>query len=170
MPIDHINSHGRSAPLAATPINGDGRSTEQSSGFAAILAEASGGGATPDTNPTRGAANTGPMKGNHSLNERALALLSKRQELIAGNIANSDTPNYKAVDIDVPEALRMGYTVENVPIRYRIPAQSSLDGNSVEMDAERAKFAENSIRYEFALDRVAGHYKMMMELFKSLTP
>ncbi len=106
----------------------------------------------------------------HSLNQRALALWSKRQELISANIANADTPNYKAVDIDVPEALRLGYTPETVPILYRSPSQSSLDGNSVEMDAEMAKFVENTIRLQFSIDRVSGHYKMMSELFKNLTP
>lgn len=113
-----------------------------------------------------------PTQGSHereNLHERALHLLSKRQELLAANIANADTPNYKAVDIDVAEALRLGYTPENVPIKYRVPSQPSLDGNTVEMDAERAHFAHNTITYRFALDRVSGYYKEMAELLKSLT-
>lgn len=80
-----------------------------------------------------------------------------------------DTPNYKAVDIDVPEALRREQSVSAVPIYYRTPLQPSLDGNTVEMDAERANFADNTIRYLFALDRVNGHYKKMMELLRNLT-
>lgn len=127
-----------------------------------------------DVQPTVRGTDAAPARhpgASHSdLQERALALLSRRQALIAANIANADTPNYKAVDIDVAEALRMGYSPENAPIQYRVPSQPSLDGNTVEMDAERAKFAENTIRYQFALDRVSGHYKMMIELLRNLTP
>src|SRR5262245_44043423 len=89
----------------------------------------------------------------------ALRLRSYRQELISANIANSDTPNFKAVDIDFAKELE---AVQAAPARgsaaaasptllYRIPAQDSIDGNSVEMDAERAKFADNTIRYETAM-------------------
>ena len=45
-----------------------------------------------------------------------------------------------------------------------------MDGNTVEMDIQRTKFAEASVMYEFELARVSGHYKDMMELFKNLTP
>lgn len=122
---------------------------------------------------TSGAVVHAPVQGKSaqmaSLHERALALLARRQELIASNIANADTPNYKAMDIDVQEALRLGYTAENVPVKYHVPSQSNLDGNTVEMDVERAKFAENTIKYRFALDRVSGYYKEMAELLRNLT-
>ena len=103
----------------------------------------------------------------HDFQQLALGLRAYRQQIIASNIANADTPGYKAVDIDVPEALRVGYLPSNVPVQYVVPTQSSLDGNTVEMDTERAKFAENTVRYQFALDRVSAHYKMMMELLKN---
>lgn len=102
------------------------------------------------------------------LNERALALRAYRHQLLASNIANADTPHYKAVDINVEEALRAGHTPSTVPLLYRTPAQPSLDGNTVEMDDERAKFAENTLMYHFTLDRVSGHYKKMMEMFMNL--
>jgi len=55
------------------------------------------------------------------------------------------------------------------PLKYQVPSQDSADGNTVDMDVERAKFAENSIMYEYSLDRVSGHFKMLMELYKNLT-
>lgn len=103
------------------------------------------------------------------IHERALNIRAYRMELLASNIANADTPGYKARDIDVEKALGEGAsTPAEIPVIYVAPRQSSLDGNTVEMDAERAKFAENAVRYLFSLDRVVGHYRHMMELFQSL--
>lgn len=130
--------------------------------------------------------------GEHGFQESALGLRAYRQQLIASNIANADTPGYKAVDIDFQEALRIARSVANTaplmlsttasghisaqaisasppyPLKYHTPSQASADGNTVEMDVERAKFAENSMMYEFSLDRVSGHFKMMMELYQNL--
>lgn len=103
-----------------------------------------------------------------SINERALGLRAYRQELIASNIANADTPGYKAVDFDINEALQTGKTKENLRVQYRIPAQGSVDGNTVDMDAERVQFAENGLMYEYSVDRVRGYYKMMDELLKGV--
>lgn len=128
----------------------------------------------------------------HGVQEAALGVRAYRQQLIAANIANADTPNYKAVDIDFPEALRIAQSMSKAsplslsrtvtghiaaqavsiappyPLKYHTPSQASADGNTVEMDVERAKFAENALMYEFSLDRVGGHLKMMMELFQTL--
>lgn len=102
-----------------------------------------------------------------SLNERALGLRAYRQELLASNIANADTPGYKAVDIDINEALRSGKSKDDVPIQYRIPAQGSADNNTVDMDVERAHFAQNALMYEYTVDRVKGHYKEIEDLLKN---
>lgn len=102
-----------------------------------------------------------------SLNERALGLRAYRQELLASNIANADTPGYKAVDFDIQEALRTGKTAKTVEVKYVIPSQGSVDGNTVEMDVERVKFAENALMYEYHVDRVRGHYKDMEDLLKN---
>jgi len=128
----------------------------------------------------------------HGFQERALSLRAHRQELIASNIANADTPNYKAVDIDIQKALQQspsaGMGVKMVstnpnhiqgkashlspaaPLKYRVPQQPSIDGNTVDMNVEQAQFSENALMYQFTLDRVGGHYKMMNELFNSLRP
>lgn len=103
------------------------------------------------------------------IHQRALKIRAYRMELLASNIANADTPGYKARDIDVAQALREKIaTVAEIPVVYAVPRQSSLDGNSVEMDVERSKFAENAVRYQFSLDRIIGHYRHMMELFQNL--
>lgn len=113
----------------------------------------------------------GQQKGSdkHNLHETALALRAYRQQLLASNIANADTPNYKAVDIDIAEALRNGQsTSANIPLKYHVPSQGSVDGNTVEMDVERAKFAENALMYEYEVDRVKGHGQMLLELLRNL--
>ncbi len=103
--------------------------------------------------------------------QAALNLRSARQELIASNIANADTPNYKARDLDFASALRgavsesgpklqlattasnhladaTGESIMGSPVQYRKPIQPSADGNTVDMDVERAQFADNALRYE----------------------
>ena len=105
----------------------------------------------------------------------ALRLRSYRQELISANIANSDTPNYKAVDIDFAGELSAVQAAANKrgpaatagaspapALLYRMPAQDAIDGNSVEMDAERAKFADNTIRYETAMRTLTAQIKTML--------
>lgn len=103
-------------------------------------------------------------------------------QLIASNIANADTPNYKARDIDFAAELTRAIAASalgttgparptNVPdpqVLYRVPSQPSLDGNTVDMDAERAAFAENAVMYQFTLQRVSSAYKEMADLFKTL--
>lgn len=101
----------------------------------------------------------------------ALRLRSYRQEVLAANLANADTPNYKAVDFDFGAALReasaarpgASTAVSSKPqLLYRTPSQSALDGNSVEADAERAKLADNAVRYEAALRVLTGQIKTML--------
>ncbi len=130
--------------------------------------------------------------GDHGFQETALGLRAYRQQLIASNIANADTPGYKAVDIDFQEALRIAQYAVNAmplalsntasghisgqaqsaapsyPLKYSIPSQPSADGNTVEMDVERAKFAENTVMWEFSRDRVSSHFKMLMEMLQNL--
>lgn len=103
-----------------------------------------------------------------SMHERALALRAYRQEILASNIANADTPNYKAIDIDIKEALKNGTPLSAVPIKYQTSSTSGIDGNTVDMDVERQKFAENALMYEFEVDKVKGKYKTMIDLLQNL--
>ena len=115
-------------------------------------------------------------------NQTALSLRSARQELIASNIANADTPNYKAKDIDFARALQgamsgnkanlplattsashlrgaTGQSVMGAPVMYRNALQPSADGNTVDMDVERAQFADNALRYEASVTFVSAKIK-----------
>lgn len=101
----------------------------------------------------------------------ALKLRAQRQTVLATNIANADTPNYKAVDFDFAKALstaqqsRSGDAAtasEPVEMLYREPSQASLDGNSVDMDAERGQFADNTVKYEAALRVLNAQIKTML--------
>ncbi|MBL8384903.1 MAG: flagellar basal body rod protein FlgB [Burkholderiales bacterium] len=112
----------------------------------------------------------------------ALRLRAERQQLLAANIANADTPGYKAVDFDFAAALRnatatgqgtaasaasprhlpVGNAAGAPTLAFRTPSQAALDGNSVELDAERAQFADNAIRYEASLRFLNGQIKTLM--------
>ena len=122
---------------------------------------------------------------------QALTLRSERQRLLAGNIANADTPGYVARDIDFASALRdaTGSAATSTPalqalrtslgslggqggiaeaqLRYAAPSQTNLDGNSVDMDRERAAFADNSVKYEATLRFINGHVRTMLDAMKS---
>lgn len=103
-----------------------------------------------------------------SMHERALALRAYRQEILASNIANADTPNYKAVDIDIKQALKSNTPLSQVPVQFSVTSNAGVDGNTVDMDMERVKFAENSLMYEFAVDKVKEKYKSMIDLLQNL--
>ena len=104
-----------------------------------------------------------------NINERALGLHAYRLQLLASNIANADTPGYKAVDIDVNAALREGKSAGSPPsLLFSVPSQGSVDGNTVEMDVERVKYMQSALMYEYSVDRVRGHYKDMEDLLKNL--
>ncbi|MBL8413378.1 MAG: flagellar basal body rod protein FlgB [Propionivibrio sp.] len=119
-----------------------------------------------------------------SLQQQALGLRASRQQILAGNIANSDTPNYKARDFDfsaVFKATLAGLGGGNLPLAktasrhlpgstdasptrlmYRTPVQASADGNTVEMDVERAQFSENAVQYEAGLTFISSQIKTLM--------
>ena len=87
----------------------------------------------------------------------ALEIRAQRMNVLGSNIANAGTPGYKARDIDFGAALQArlagnesGNAVDRATV-YRIPTMASLDGNTVDMDRERAAFTDNSVRYQAAL-------------------
>lgn len=115
--------------------------------------------------------------------QTALSLRAARQELLASNIANADTPNYKAKDIDFASALQgamagrsgglsmattsprhieggtAGGGVLAGQVKYRNVIQPAADGNTVDMDVERAQFADNALRYEASVKFVGDEFK-----------
>ncbi len=116
--------------------------------------------------------------------EQALYLQSRRAGVLASNLANADTPDYKARDIDFRSALQQaGHSVRLVAtnpnhiqargadlpggeLLYRVPSQSSLDGNTVDIDAEQAAFAENALRYQATLKFLSGRFRGMVNAMK----
>lgn len=111
------------------------------------------------------------------IHEQALQVRRQRQELLANNLANGDTPNYKARDMDWRKALSeaqdmfdnskhrtdmertngrhiAGHSEISTSdyLKFRQPTQPSLDGNTVETHIEKAKFMENSMQYQASLE------------------
>jgi flagellar basal-body rod protein FlgB len=106
------------------------------------------------------------------IHERALLLHGQRLGVLATNLANADTPGYKARDIDfsavlsqtqgetelplqVTDAAHITFDRSELPpgdLKYRNPYQASLDGNTVEMPVEQAAFSENNVRYQASLN------------------
>ena len=106
----------------------------------------------------------------------ALVLRSERQRLIASNIANADTPGYVARDFDFARALSDATAAgdagtparrDAAMLRYAAAAQTNLDGNSVDMDRERAAFADNTVKYEATLRFINGSVRTMLDAMKS---
>ena len=121
---------------------------------------------------------------------QALKVRDQRQQVLASNIANADTPNYKARDLDFKAALagalqgkpaqggvamaatEAGHLTStpgqatDANLLYRTPAQGSVDGNTVDVDAERAAFADNAVHYEFNLTRISQQIKSMMAVIQ----
>ncbi|MBL8449106.1 MAG: flagellar basal body rod protein FlgB [Dechloromonas sp.] len=107
----------------------------------------------------------------------AIGLRAERHQVLAANIANADTPNYKARDFDFRSAMAQamsgrglgdltlsrssdrhlegGSAAGSVSLAYRKETQSAVDGNTVDMDVERAQMAENALQYDI-LARLVG--------------
>ncbi|MBV8666205.1 MAG: flagellar basal body rod protein FlgB [Burkholderiaceae bacterium] len=124
------------------------------------------------------------------LNETAINLRAQRQQLLASNIANADTPNYKARDMDFSKSLQSALDrsqATNMPLNktnpahldsnvngapgdptilYRTPLQSSADGNTVDMDVERNQFADNAVHYEAGLTLISSQIKDMLAVIQ----
>ncbi len=98
----------------------------------------------------------------------ALQLRSQRMTMLASNIANAATPNYKARDIDFSQALDMardGRSVQGA-VKYRIPVQDSLDGNTVELSTEQTAYAENALAYRSSLSFLTGRINTLTRALK----
>lgn len=110
--------------------------------------------------------------------EQALYRFSERTGVLASNLANADTPGYKARDLDFKAALNgarngglelvaddarhMQSSDTGAPggaLLYRVPHQASLDGNTVDEEMEQAAFAENSVRYQATLQFLRGRFE-----------
>jgi flagellar basal-body rod protein FlgB len=119
------------------------------------------------------------------IHEQALHLRAYRSQVLASNLANADTPGYKARDFDFrallrrqsPAAVRLAAThsghiqpdrhvVPSAQMQYRIPHQPSLDGNTVEVEREQSAFSENAMRYQATLRFIDSRVKGIKKAFK----
>ncbi len=127
------------------------------------------------------------------IHETALYLRSQRAELLASNLANADTPNFKARDIDFraalaqaagtgiqlagagprgplmltnPRDLQPSDTATGAQTLYRNPLQASIDGNTVEPQVEMAEFMNNALRYQASLQFITDQVKGLMLAIK----
>lgn len=133
-----------------------------------------------------------PISEGFAFHKQSLALRQQRQEIIASNIANADTPGYKARDLEFNKALTNamggGNRLPNTKLTltsdrhipassngsgdmgsmlYRKPIQPSLDGNTVDMDVERVAFADNTMRYQAELTVVSQRIKSLVSVLQS---
>ncbi len=124
------------------------------------------------------------------IHPEALKLQSRRMEVLANNLANVDTPNYKARDIDFQAALAAATdqsqagsqaggpvtmtttdprhiaadatTDGSAELKYRVPLAPSLDGNTVDAEQEQAAFADNTVRYQATLSFISSSLRSLM--------
>jgi flagellar basal-body rod protein FlgB len=118
------------------------------------------------------------------LHAQALNLRSQRTELLAANLANADTPGYRARDIDFKSAMAQANgatpsvrlqttsaghiaptTINGSPapeLKYRTPLAPSLDGNTVDAQLEQSAFAENTVRYQATLSFLSSKFRGLM--------
>ncbi|MDD2727858.1 flagellar basal body rod protein FlgB [Malikia sp.] len=121
--------------------------------------------------------------------ENALRLRAQRQQVLASNIANADTPHFKARDFDFAQAMQaaMGASspaspelarthaghlaaepaaLSAIELKPRQSQQNSFDGNTVEMDRERSAFTENALRYEAGATLVQSKIKGILSVIQ----
>jgi flagellar basal-body rod protein FlgB len=114
------------------------------------------------------------------IHTRALDLWQRRTEVLANNLANADTPGYLARDVDFRKVLAAaGGDSGNLPLQattpgqigtvgqaadglaYRVPTQPSMDGNTVDAQAEQAAFAANGVHYQASLSFITAQIRML---------
>ncbi len=119
------------------------------------------------------------------LHPQALMLREKRAEVLASNLANADTPGYKARDMDfqailkqqsqtnsgILETTHSGHLLPDQyqlsgELLYRTPQQASLDGNTVEDQIEQAKYGENAVQYQASLRFINGRFSGLLSAIK----
>ncbi len=117
--------------------------------------------------------------------EQALRFRAHRNQVLSSNIANADTPRYKARDLEFGQALKSarhesivltrtielhkqawGMSTDGAKTMYRVPSQPSLDGNTVAVDVEQAEFAENALQYRASLAFLDGTIRTLRYALK----
>ncbi len=121
------------------------------------------------------------------LHEAALKVRAQRMEVLSSNLANADTPNYKARDIDFKSVLSNAQSktvpasalktthaghmqqpgmVMGAQLQYRNPTQPSIDGNTVDTQVEKSKFMENALQYQATLSFIDSRIKTLRKAIR----
>jgi flagellar basal-body rod protein FlgB len=111
------------------------------------------------------------------LSSKALEISEERSVLLASNIANASTPNYKAKDIDFQKILKdesenpatstsLASSTGSHDLVYRVPMQKSLDNNTVDEELERKNFLQNSIHFQVNLTFVKNKTDQLLKAIK----
>ena len=117
---------------------------------------------------------------------QALNLLTQRANILAANIANVDTPGYRARDIDFSKQLQQAMKSHaqgkgnaslsrtsakhlsgsrlsfHDDLLYRVPDQPRADDNTVDMDRERVNFLDNTVKHQVSITSLNAQFKNMM--------
>ncbi|MAH78582.1 MAG: flagellar basal body rod protein FlgB [Rickettsiales bacterium TMED254] len=126
---------------------------------------------------------TNTIKQQFEVYSKALGIRNRRNEILASNIANAATPNYKARDVDFESELSRSLSIgpikatndahisvasKSLPgkVQYRQPLNPSMDGNTVELAVEQMEFAENSVRYQTTLNFINGKIQGLMSAIR----
>ena len=116
------------------------------------------------------------------IHARAVSVRAARAELLATNMANADTPGYRARDIDFKDVFGdaaaglatshskhqrfAGHTTQGYAIKYRQPLHGSLDQNTVDAQAERAEFLDNALRYQASITFLNGRISGLLSALR----
>lgn len=120
------------------------------------------------------------------IHDDALILRTKRAEVLANNIANADTPNYKARDMDFsavlsgqvdtmtlkPMATKQGHNTQLLEpmmgseLKYRHSAQPSVDGNTVDVQEEMARYTDNAVRFQGGFEILNSKFRGLAKAIK----
>lgn len=117
---------------------------------------------------------------------KAMQTCEDRAVMLTGNIVNASTPKYKARDIDFQKVMQQENANQNAGLitddarqlsaphalsageqpQYRVPMQSSMDGNTVDEEIERKNFIENALHYQVNLTFVTNKSAELMKAIK----
>ncbi len=119
------------------------------------------------------------------IHEQALRLRAARAEVLAANLANADTPGFKARDVDfaailrgeLPSPVRLAATqpghigsdngvIPSSRLLYRNPTQPSVDGNTVDMVREQVAFSQNAMQYQASMRLLDGKIRSLLTAIK----
>ena len=123
------------------------------------------------------------------IHDKALSFRAQRAEVLANNMANADTPNFKARDLDFASVLAeqsaksaggefqlnrsnsrhidaQGLVSADAALRYRMPAEPSLDQNTVDLQKEQSSYAENSVQFQASFTLLNSKFKGLISALR----